>query len=717
LSIQSKIDKAAQYLKNGYYATAASIINSHEIEKFVRDFILTDEKTLTIDQADIIKTIITVSKALYDINWTMSFYIFKLLPDELYDQMLEYYKTFRHEPFQSHIPSGMRDASHDFPELVGTLDKAYEVCNISSKVSVEKFLRKVAKEVDSNELTISIAPKFDGSSISATFDIKGTDAIPIRATSRGDFDGDKGVDMTALVKGRSPLSLPDRLPGIHQMGIQYEAMMTEAGRIRLSKLTGVKYLTRRAAIAAAIKRIVTSSVTDDERDRLNSCITLVPINVNEALITQTKSNWIDIMQEIGYTLGDNGGCIEYFIDICYGTVDQLLVDVQDMVTKYTKMRPTLPYSIDGLVISIVNEKHRKKLGRSNNKNRWQIAYKFNAMIQRTKVTGIISTQGKSNFIGHNITFDPIEFNGVGYNKAPVNSIKKFNELELREGDEVLVSYNADVMGYLYKDDTCKPNKAGKKIQLPTHCMHCNSELSTKHSMLKCDNEDCLGEHIGRILEAIRILDIDFLGEETAESLARAGITNAIQFIQMDKAIMGKVLKGKNLDKGYEEFQAKIKAGIDYSRVIDLLRIPGLRTKTARKIMDTLGVPKFLKLLESFQYEKLVEALKGVPGIDKSATEFAQDLLLHVEEFNKLCSLLNVTQSVAETYEKIVLMSGFRSNADFEAICNKLNYGIVESGKYDILVVTPDRISGTKAIAAIKSKKPIFTLLAFIEKYK
>jgi len=723
------VKRLNRYIDENRYASAASLVSSPDVAESLLSYLYWVERNISNrgdydevmkDIEEAIETVIKVSKLLYDINWTRTGLMFRLMPDEVYDNLLERYKSIKdQEPFPDKVFSGMRDESHDFPELVGTLDKAYEIRDISDKMSLEKFLKRIMTSMNLKRLAIGIGEKYDGTSISATFSTVSTLTIPLKATSRGDFIENKGVDMSRLVIGRKGFGIGPFHTLMDKMGIQYEVMITEDGRNQLSKLTGINYSTRRAAATAAVKRLTHGDLSQDEVEKFFKCISLVPLNVNEQFLRVLDLSWFQAMDQLG-TVAKYGD-ITPKIDIIEGTLEELLVQFTDYVAKYAALRNTLPYNIDGLVVSVVDEAVRKELGRSNNKNRWQIAYKFNALVRRTKVIGILTTQGRQGFLGHNILFDPIEFNGVQYDKAPVNNVTRFNGLDLRIRDEVLVSYNADVMGYLYKDDTCVPNPDGKKIKLPKRCVNCEEPLIIVKDMLKCTNEDCPGQQIGRILEVIRILDIDFFGEETAQALTENGITNAIDFISMDRDTLAKVLVGKNLDKAWKQFRDKIEAEIDYAKVVDLLRVPSLRTKTARKILDHIGVTKFLSLMVGSATQTgqryLAKSLTEVPGINKNATGFAEGLAAKLDEFNRLVGLLNVVEGTQPVFDKMVLVSGFRRDDTFEEICKKLNYGVTDSGKYDILVVTQDRLDGSKARAARKSGKPIYTLPEFISKYK
>lgn len=682
---------------------------------------LLETDSWTKGEKNAIEELIMTSKILYEANhFVEGSLTYRLIDDEIYDRLLEKYKVLvGHEPFQRSSLSGMRTVDQDYPELAGTLDKAYTVFDTTDKPSVEKWLRKISKETGKNVFSISIALKYDGTSVTGTFERVGNFYVPVKGTTRGDFENNKGVDLKNVFIGRTAeygkIHTPEKL------GVQFEAIMTESGRKALNKITGIDYSTRRAAIASAMKRLTNPNTTRDELEQIAQCITLVPLNVDDETIKKSNVSWDQLMSSLmgSFLFTHEPG--EYIrTDIATGTVDQLLEFVQARVLLNVSERNSLNFSIDGLVISIIDGEMREDLGRVNNKNRWQIAYKFNALVQRTHVTGIVSTQGKQGFIGHNITFDPIEFNGVKYDKAPVSTIERFKSLDLKVGDEVLVSYNADVMGYIYKDATCKPNKKGEPIELPENCFNCGSKLVVIKDMQKCINDDCLGHKVGRILEAIRVFEIDLFGEETAHGLVKdAGITNTVAFIEMTHEDLSKVLKGENLAKAWAEFRNKIIQPISLAKVIDLLRIPSLRTRTVEKILAEQSAEILLDKINNRDEKELTKLLKSVRGIDKNAKVFAEGLIAKAEELDELLKRLTVMyKEKEEAYEKTILISGFRNNPEFFDVCKRLNFKASDStSNYDMLVVTPDRANGSKAARARKKGVEILTLQEFMKLYK
>jgi NAD-dependent DNA ligase len=748
MSFLKQTEKALKHIEREEYMSASLFLYDNNTRSGIENFHIKSEDSVNEDDLNAMKNIIIICKSISEVNEYMSGILFRLIPDWVYDSLIERYKHFRDEqPFPNTIPSGMRSVDQDFPELSGTLDKAYEVYDISDKPSVEKWLKKIFKQLGVNNISLIIAPKFDGTSVTVTYkrhhsidDEHVTEASQVKAITRGDFDNNRGVDLFNIIMTRCnpPYHFDwrynqkpqDKIIIPNKFGVQYEAMITEYGREKLSKVVGITYSTRRAAIASALKRLSNPKTSFEEVEEINKCITLVPLMVDNGFIEyfSETEDFSDIISDMhnDFYLADNESSLEYNVKNISGSIDILLEKIQEIVVKYAEKRNKLNYSIDGLVLTIADHKYIKTIGRSNNINKWQIAYKFDAIVQRTKITGIISTMGNQGYVGHNITFEPIEFNGVVYDKAPISTVTRFKLLNPHIGDEVLVSYNADVMGYIYRDKTCKRNKNGEAIDLPMTCLNCAAPLVIHKDMLKCLNEDCSGNKIGRLLETVRVLGLDYFGEQTCIDLVeKANITNTIEFIQMKHEDLAKVLKGLNFTNAWYEFKNKINNQISYSKIIDLLRIPSLRTKTAEKIIKHIGINELIELLvTSWRYDdnkKLISALKKVPGINKNSKNFADGLVNKYSEFNKLRSILKCVDDTKDkkiTYDKVVMVSGFRNNDDFIETCNRLNYNIIETGsKFDMLVITPDRMNGKKAVEARKKNIPIVTLAEFIYQHK
>lgn len=117
---------------------------------------------------------------------------------------------------------------------------------------------------------------------------------------------------------------------------------------------------------------------------------------------------------------------------------------------------------------------------------------------------------------------------------------------------------------------------------------------------------------------------------------------------------------------------------------------------------------------------LSKYLREVPGIgNKNAEVFAQGLYDKWKEHNELIRALWVIHDEEEKeYDKNILISGFRSNPDFEKICKENNFKISDSGsKYDLLVVTGDKFDGKKAIAAREKGIPVMLLSQFNDLYQ
>jgi len=449
---------------------------------------------------------------------------------------------------------------------------------------------------------------------------------------------------------------------------------------------------------------------------LNECITLVPIGLSDNLRESIPSPLValSLLRHI------NSGEINIkhpYHNINKDDLEGSLKNFEEFVANMNSIRAELPYSIDGIVITLADSKVIDKLGRTNNKNKYQIAYKFDAMVHRTTVTGILSTQGNSGRYGHNIQLKPISFNGIEYDMAPVNNISRFEKGNFRIGDEVLVSYNADVMGYIYKDETCDSGD-GDYLKLPTHCLNCGTKLIITGDMLKCPNKECGGYRTGGIIEASKILGINFLGDETAKRLVEIGIDTPLKLISCTKEDFSKILSDVMASKVYNDFIIKIKSPLTFSKFIQLLRIDGFRDGKAKNMCDVQSPKKWIELIQTGNLDKLTSTLKKMKGVSSKASYIAEQLIDNTDNMISLYRVLNVVPDTSQDeYEMQVLISGFRENSELSKLCEELNFNIKVSESNDILIATEDKMDGKKAQDARKKGKPVYLLSEFLEKYK
>ena len=86
-----------------------------------------------------------------------------------------------------------------------------------------------------------------------------------------------------------------------------------------------------------------------------------------------------------------------------------------------KLRDSLPYDIDGIVIKVDSIETQQKLGYTAKTPRWAIAYKFPAKEVLTKLKDIIFTVGRTGQITPNAILEPVIVMGSTISRATLHN--------------------------------------------------------------------------------------------------------------------------------------------------------------------------------------------------------------------------------------------------------------------------------------------------------
>ena len=358
-----------------------------------------------------------------------------------YDPRLTTMCTLIKEPISKRLTT----ATHNYPELVGTLDKCKFVLNneaiekeLFDKPSVQIFERDfIHKHLDMgiikpDEVFQMVGElKYDGVSVEAT--VLGDEII--NAFSRGDTAENLATDLTPLLGGykfRNAKDVPKDVP----FGIKFEAIITKFDLERMSKLRNKSYKNCRNAIIG----LFGSSDAYHYRD----FITLVPLS------TSLDMDRIDEIRFLNkyYSSGQYNR-----YSVFQGTYIDILFHVNQFTKSAELIRPVMPYLYDGVVVSYTDKEKIAKLGRVNSVNKYSMAIKFNPKKVTTLFLGYTFTVGKTGTITPMAHFKPCEFIGTIHDKQTVHSYKRFKELALRKYDEIDVEYMNEVICYVTKPNT------------------------------------------------------------------------------------------------------------------------------------------------------------------------------------------------------------------------------------------------------------------------
>ena len=184
-------------------------------------------------------------------------------------------KPFYTEYTAQNISKRLRNVAHNYPNLVGTLDKckfvidaqakevgAYEEDNVKI-LERDFFVPLLQKGIINMNTPFEIIGtlKYDGVSIEADV----TDHI-ISARTRGDTDFDIASDLTPIFEG---YKFPNAKPLDRPIGMKFEAIVLYEDLVRMNKIFGTNYINGRTAIIGILG-------SSDAR-KMRDFITLVPL--------------------------------------------------------------------------------------------------------------------------------------------------------------------------------------------------------------------------------------------------------------------------------------------------------------------------------------------------------------------------------------------------------------------------------------------------------
>lgn len=587
---------------------------------------------------------------------------------------------------------------HKYKNLRGTLDKVYYLTpnekrtNKSRKYlddwikSAESLYEKnTGNKINLNEVRIIIQPKFDG--VSAVRETEKKRKVWI---SRGDTRINKASDVSHI------MNIFDSLWEQEDCGIKFEVMMTEDNKNRINEL----YRNRHYKNS---RQIVTATLNSNEADFKADYLYPVPLRIMYPG-DDVESIHPDLMEKFPTTICTFGD--------------------RDIIRKFANENRWIVVNgmrlrTDGAVMTILDSDIQKALGRSNNINNFEVAYKFTEEAAYTKVKNIEFYVSEFGYITPVLVVNDVILKGNTVNRISLSNRERFDELGFSYGDDVKILY--DIIPYATIDEKCRRVKNGRKIDFVKECPCCHAVLDLTKVQVQCVNPECSSRIIGRILNYCSNLRIQNIGYQTLDILYAAGLLkNGIRSLYK--------LKKKTYEieeiEGFGKLKTrKIVAEIEAKRRLSdyeffgSIGIGGLSIKTFESIFNKIPYTEFLNMIKLKNFDLLMAKLLTVDGIGSSKAETLIDFLKDTKQRIELLKLINVL-TIIETYDikKVqskgkIVFTGCRPSKELSDILKNNNWKASDSwskeAKY--LIIPNDGYSSSKVAAAIKAGVPIIAL--------
>ena len=616
------------------------------------------------------------------------------------------------------ITKRTHNTEHNHPSLVGTLDKAkFVFIKDAMNAGVLKdpnvkilerdfFYDHIEKGIyDPNRVINVVAElKYDGISVEADcgFEI-------VSARTRGDTGIGVAADITPILGGYT-FKQAKCMIGEKPIGVKFEAIMTKTNLDRFNKLRERNYKNCRSAIVG----LFGSSDAYLYRD----LITLVPLALDRDDIPSI-TNRMEEIEFLNRVFISHGEPLRY----CYfqGTVMEILYFIKVFWDEAKIARDYLDFMYDGIVISYLDEDIREKLGRKNYINKYSMAVKFDPIEKQTIFRGYTYEVGQHGQITPMIHYDPVEFNGTIHTKSTGSSLSRFNDLSLKYGDYINVTYVNDVMPYVSKLDCVhNQNNTNPVEECIRECPICGTGLieSDSGKSILCPNIECPGRSIQRMSNMFAKLNIKGFADATFVALGKTHLYE---------------LFGLNLDwlrnrlgeaDGYKFRAALNTLCIEPVKDYILMGALGFTSMAHKKwqailkqitLKDLYGLYLSSKTEEEFRF-KLINRITNIGEVTsytiaKEFPFFEKDILTVLNNGNIEDSYGSTVASKAQ-----IRFTGIRNKQLSELLCNA-GYDADDSSsagkKTDILLVPYDGFSSSK-VSKVSESCMIIPIDEFIQ---
>ena len=401
------------------------------------------------------------------------------------------------------ITKNFETVAHDY--------RMYSLDNSYSNVDLVDWEIRLQKVLGNVELQYTCELKYDGASISITYE----NGKLKRAVTRG--DGFQGDDVTNNIK--TIKSIPLQLKGSDypaKFDIRGEIVLPFAGFEKMNQelieIGESPYSNPRNTASGSLKLQDSSEVAK----RPLECLLYFIVGNNLGIETQFKG--LDAARKWGFKV-PNEAKLANNLDEVFGFIEY-----------WDKHRHDLPYETDGVVIKVNSFHYQDELGFTAKSPRWAIAYKFKSEQVSTILNSISYQVGRTGAITPVANLEPVQLAGTIVKRASLHNADQIAKLDIRVDDTLFVEKGGEIIPKIIGVDFEKrPSNSEPTIYI-THCPECNSELSRVEGEANhyCPNfYECPPQIIGRIEHYIsrKAMDIEGLGGETVALLVENNLIN------------------------------------------------------------------------------------------------------------------------------------------------------------------------------------------------
>ncbi|MBD5375206.1 MAG: NAD-dependent DNA ligase LigA [Bacteroides sp.] len=497
----------------------------------------------------------------------------------------------------SDLTKGFEQVSHEYAML--SLGNTYSVGE------VDEFVRRTREALMGEEVTIVGEMKFDGTSISLLYE----DGRLVRAVTRG--DGEKGDVVTDNVK--TIRSIPLRLSGEgwpRRFEIRGEIVLPWEAFDRLN----------------AERAFQEEPLFANPRNAASGTLKLQ----NPAIVAKRGLD-----AYFYYLLGENLPCDTHYGNMMearkwgFKVSDAMrrlhtIEEVDKYISHWDKARKELPVATDGLVFKVNSLRQQLNLGFTAKSPRWAIAYKFPAERALTRLRYVSFEVGRIGVVTPVANLEPVLLSGTVVKRASLHNADIIASLGIHEHDMLYVEKGGEIIPKITGVDESAREPGAPEITFVKDCPSCGTPLVRVEGEASwmCPNKyGCVPQITGRVEHFVgrRMMNIDGIGEETAEALFASGlVTNIADLysLTMEQLTLLDRLGEKSAERILRGVADSKKVG--FERVLYALSIPFVGETVAKKLARSV---RSMDRLMEMSVEELTAIDDIGPRIAESIKEY------------------------------------------------------------------------------------------------
>ncbi len=500
----------------------------------------------------------------------------------------------------SDLTKGFDHVRHERPMM--SLSNSYSI------QEVDEWFERVNKALAGEKFQVVGELKFDGTSISITY----RNGRLLRAVTRG--DGTQGDDVTANVKTIRSIPL-ELLPGDwpQEFEIRGEILMPWDIFEKLNAERAYNeeplFANPRNAASGTLKmqdpRIVASRHLDARFYYL----------LSDQLPADNHFENMEAARRWGFKVSQHMQLLDS------------INAVDDFIGKWDEERRNLPVATDGLVFKVNSINQQLNLGYTAKSPRWAIAFKFNPERACTQLRFVSFETGRMGIVTPVANLEPVLLSGTVVKRASLHNDDIIRELDIHQGDYLYVEKGGEIIPKITGVDMERRLPDAERVKFVSECPECGTPLRRVlgEAAWCCPNHyGCRPQLTGKIEHfcARRMMNIDGIGEETAELLFDSGLVEQIADIY---DLTADKLAG--LDRIGQKSAEKIMAGIEasksieFERVVYALSIPNVGETTAKRLAMAV---KDIDTMSAMSVEELTSIPDIGPVIGQCIYDFLRD---------------------------------------------------------------------------------------------